>query len=137
MMAVFQSVEGVGDLGSVRSARDYYVSLARGHDAVFLHAGGSPQAYIRHQKTWRHRPGLRQRPLARAPCSGGTRTRKKSMGLEHSVLTSGQTIQNLLPTYGIRLEHKDGFSYPVSFLMEGETASAIRAGDRVRALFRL
>ena len=41
MMAVFQSVEGVGDLGSVRSARDYYVSLARGHDAVFLHAGGS------------------------------------------------------------------------------------------------
>ena len=48
---------------------------------------------------------------------------EKTMGLEHSVLTSGQTIQNLLPTYGIRLEHKDGFSYPVSFLMEGETAS--------------
>ena len=45
------------------------------------------------------------------------------MGLEHSVLTSGQTIQTLLPTYGKRLEHKDGFSYPISFLPEGETAS--------------
>ena len=71
MMAVFQSVEGVGDLGSVRSARDYYVSLARGHDAVFLHAGGSPQAYsaIKNMGVTAldehggHRPGLRQRPL--------------------------------------------------------------------------
>ena len=45
MLGVFQSVEGVGDIGSVRSARDYYVSLALGHDAIFLHAGGSPGAY--------------------------------------------------------------------------------------------
>ena len=45
MLAVFQDIEGVGDLGSVRSARDYYVSLACGHDAIYVHAGGSPQAY--------------------------------------------------------------------------------------------
>ena len=44
MLAVFQDIEGVGDLGSVRSARDYYVSLACGHDAISVHAGGSPQA---------------------------------------------------------------------------------------------
>ena len=45
MLAVFQSVEEVGNIGSVRSARDYYVSLAMGHDALYLHAGGSPGAY--------------------------------------------------------------------------------------------
>ena len=45
MMGVFQNLEGVGDLGSIRSARDYYVSLALGHDAIYIHAGGSPQAY--------------------------------------------------------------------------------------------
>ena len=122
MMAVFQSVEGVGDLGSVRSARDYYVSLARGHDAVFLHAGGSPQAYSAIKNM-----GVTALDCVNGPYEGTLfwrdKTRKKTMGLEHSVLTSGQTIQNLLPTYGIRLEHKDGFSYPVSFLMEGETAS--------------
>ena len=44
-MGVYQDLEGVGDLGSVRSARDYYVSLALGHDAIYIHAGGSPQAY--------------------------------------------------------------------------------------------
>lgn len=46
------------------------------------------------------------------------------MGLEHSVLTSGETILELLPTYSrLRLEHKDGFAYPQEFLDEGETAS--------------
>ena len=42
MLALFQDVEGVGEIGTVRSARDYYVSLAYGHDAIFLHAGGQP-----------------------------------------------------------------------------------------------
>lgn len=122
MMAVFQSVEGVGDLGSVRSARDYYVSLARGHDAVFLHAGGSPHAYSAIKNM-----GVTALDCVNGPYEGTLfwrdKTRKKQMGLEHSVLTSGQTIQELLPTYGKRLEHKDGFSYPISFLPEGETAS--------------
>ena len=62
MMAVFQDVAGAGEIGTVRSARDYYASLAYGHDAVYLHAGGSPQAY-EFIKSRRHCPGLRQRPL--------------------------------------------------------------------------
>ncbi len=33
-----------GDLGSIRSARPYYVSIARAYDAVYVHAGWSPQA---------------------------------------------------------------------------------------------
>ena len=42
MLGVFQTLEGVGDLGSIRSARPYYLELALGHDALFVHAGGSP-----------------------------------------------------------------------------------------------
>ena len=45
IMGLYQDLEDVGDLGSVRSARDYYVNLALGHDAIYIHAGGSPQAY--------------------------------------------------------------------------------------------
>ena len=45
MMGLFQDIQGAGDLGSIRSARDYYVNLAYGHDAIYVHAGGSPQAY--------------------------------------------------------------------------------------------
>ena len=119
MMAVYQSVEGVGALGSVRSARDYYVSLALGHDALFLHAGGSPSAYTA-IKNW----GVAAFDCVNGPYEGTLfwrdQERRRSMGLEHSVLTSGETILELLPTYSYRLEHQDSFSYPVRFLKEGE-----------------
>lgn len=79
---------------------------------------GQPPGLLRHQKH-----GVTALDCVNGPYEGTLfwrdKTRKKTMGLEHSVLTSGQTIQNLLPTYGIRLEHKDGFSYPVSFLIDG------------------
>lgn len=127
MLAVFQSVEGVGNIGSVRSARDYYVSLAYGHDAIFLHAGGSPQAYSA-IKNW----GVTALDCVNGPYEGTLfwrdPERKKTAGLEHSVLTSGDTVQALLPTYKrVTLEHAAGYSYPMSFLADGETASGQRA----------
>ena len=98
MLAVFQSLDGVGDIGSVRSARDYYVSLALGHDALFLHAGGSPSAYLA-IKNW----GAAAFDCVNGPYEGSLfwrdQERRRNMGLEHSVLTSGPVIQELLPTY--------------------------------------
>lgn len=40
------------------------------------------------------------------------------MGLEHSLLTSGTKLQELLPTYTkrVRLTHKEGFAEPLHFL---------------------
>ena len=134
MLGVFQSVEGVGEIGSVRSARDYYVSLAFGHDAIFLHAGGSPQAYDAIQD-W----GVTALDCVNGPYEGTLfwrdQDRRKSMGLEHSVLTSGETILELLPTYKrVTLEHEEGYTYPMSFLPAGETARGEAAG-RVEVRF--
>ncbi|MGE4277628.1 MAG: DUF3048 domain-containing protein [Lawsonibacter sp.] len=134
MLAVFQSVDGVGNIGSVRSARDYYVSIAYGHDAIFLHAGGSPQAYSA-IKNW----GVTALDCVNGPYEGTLfwrdAERKKNAGLEHSVLTSGDTIQELLPTYKrVTLEHASDYSYPMSFLSDGETVSSQRA-DSVTVKF--
>ncbi len=134
MLAVFQSVEGVGNIGSVRSARDYYVSIAYGHDAIFLHAGGSPQAYSA-IKNW----GVTALDCVNGPYEGTLYwrdpDRKKNAGLEHSVLTSGDTISELLPTYKrVTLEHAADYSYPMSFLADGQTASGQRA-DSVSVRF--
>ena len=105
MLAVFQSVEEVGNIGSVRSARDYYVSLAMGHDALYLHAGGSPGAYAA-IKNW----GAAAFDCVNGPYEGTLfwrdKERRKSMGMEHSVLTSGPTITELMPTYSYRLEQR-------------------------------
>jgi hypothetical protein len=110
MLALYQSVEDVGEIGSVRSARDYYVSLALGHDAVFLHAGGSPGAYTA-IKEW----GVTALDCVNGPYEGTLfwrdADRRKTMGLEHSVLTSGEKILELLPTYSrVELEHDQGYS---------------------------
>lgn len=44
MLAVFHS-ENPESIGPIRSAREYFVSISKGIDAVFIHAGGSPGAY--------------------------------------------------------------------------------------------
>lgn len=50
-MGVFSDVSAVAKLGSVRSARKYYVELAQGYDALYAHFGTSNEAkqYIRNQ----------------------------------------------------------------------------------------
>lgn len=122
MLGVFQSVEGVGDIGTVRSARDYYVSIAAGMDAVYLHAGGSPQAYSAIQ-SW----GVTALDCVNGPYEGTLywrdATRRKNAGWEHSVLTSGEKILELLPTYKrVRLEHQEGYQYPMSFAEDATPA---------------
>ena len=63
MMAVFQSVEGVGDLGSVRSARGLLRLPGPGPRRGVPPRGGQPSGLLRHQELGRVRSGLRQRPL--------------------------------------------------------------------------
>ena len=43
MLGIYQHPERVGPIGSVRSARQYFWELSQGHNAVFIHAGGSPE----------------------------------------------------------------------------------------------
>ena len=43
MMAVFDDISDV-DVGYIRSARPYYISLVQSYDAIYVHCGGSSQA---------------------------------------------------------------------------------------------
>lgn len=43
-MAVFTAAD-TDIIGPIRSAREYYVNLARGFDAIYIHCGGSPGGY--------------------------------------------------------------------------------------------
>jgi len=112
MMAVFQDLEGVGDLACVRSARDYYVSLAKGHDAIYIHAGGSPQAYQAFKDLKVSNIDFVNGPYGnmcwRDP------GRKKSAGLEHSLFTSSEKILEQLPEKFAR-EHSEGFQVGWTF----------------------
>ncbi len=125
MLAVYQSMEDVGTIGSVRSARDYYVSLAAGLDAFYLHAGGSATAY----------EYIRDLSVTSFDCVNGPyegtlywrdTDRINSMGMEHSVVTSGDTITERFEGYSVRKEHNDSF---VSSFQFSDTPSLEGAVD--------
>ena len=128
MMGVFQSVEDVGEIGTVRSARPYYVELAMGLDAVYLHAGGSPGAYSI----------IKKYSVSALDCVNGPYegtlfwrdpVRRKNAGLEHSVLTSGEKITQLFPTYtNLRKTHADGYTAPLTFTQDGTPDDGAAAG---------
>lgn len=135
MLAVYQSVEGVGEIGTVRSARDYYVSLAAGLDAIFLHAGGSEGAYAA-IRNW----GVTALDCVNGPYEGTLfwrdAARRKSAGYEHSVLTSGEVISELLPTYSsLRLEHEEDYAAPFVFTQNEVSTDGQEAAEEISVRF--
>lgn len=131
MVAVYQSLDGVGTIGSVRSARSYYIELALAHDAVFIHAGGSEEAYT-DLSAWNvdHLDGVRG---VYSSSSAGLfwRDRDRVPGhhydLEHSLVTSGEAIQTVLGKSSLRLEHEDGYTCTLSFADDGTPAEGVDA----------
>ena len=121
MLGVYQSLEGVGNLGSVRSARSYYLELALGLDALYVHAGGSPGAY-RDIPAWGvdHLDGVRGD--VDAEIFWRDQERRKTKGYEHSLLTSGENIQAYLDMGSLRAEHERGYVYPQAFVPDGTPA---------------
>lgn len=126
MLGVYQTVEGVGTIGSIRSSRPYYLELALGHDAVYLHAGGSEDAYAK-IKAW----GVTALDCVRGPYEGNKpgsnlfwrdADRRKNNGLEHSVVTTGEAILAFFPTYTFRKEHEADYVYPQTFADDGAPA---------------
>lgn len=119
MMAVFQSLDNVQALGSVRSARPYYVELALGLDAIFIHAGGSDDAYASIKNNSAFNIDGVNGPY------GGTMfyrdaQRKKTAGFEHSLFTSGERIQTLLAgsLAKMRQTHKEDYALPLTFAQD-------------------
>ena len=129
MLGVYQTLEGVGNLGSIRSVRPYYLELALGHDALLVHAGGSPEAY-QDIAAWgvNNMDGVNGGSDARIFWRDAAR--RKNAGYEHSLLTSGENVQNYLAKGRYRLTHRDGYQYPVVFSDDG-TPTGGTAAERI------
>ena len=131
MMAVFQDISGVDVVGSCRSSRHYYLDLAQGLDAIYIHAGGSPQAYS----------ALRSRGIDNIDGVNGSgetfyrdSDRRSSMGYEHSLMLDPSLLPAYIEKHKIRTEHDEGYECNLQFadddelILEGaETANKIVA----------
>ncbi|MBD5133058.1 MAG: DUF3048 domain-containing protein [Clostridiales bacterium] len=125
MLAVYLEPEGLGLIGSVRSARQYYWEIAQGHDAVYIHAGASPEFYeTKKSQNLFTVDGVNGR-YSSAGAGMFWRDRDRVAGhhyaYEHSLLTSGEAITAMLEKEN-RGTHKDGYVYQMSFADDGTPA---------------
>ncbi|MCI8594499.1 MAG: DUF3048 domain-containing protein [Oscillospiraceae bacterium] len=125
MLAVYQSVEGLGIIGSIRSSRPYYLELALGHDALYIHAGGSEDAYAK-IKSWGVDAFDCVRGGYESRTPGGNMMwrdpeRKANMAYEHTVVTTGEAILQYLPEK-VEKTHASGYQYGQTFVDDGTPA---------------
>lgn len=130
MLAIYSEPENLGLVGSVRSARQYYWEVAQGHDAVYIHAGSSPEFY-----ETKNRLGLFTVDGVNGYYSSASagmfwRDRDRVEGhhyaYEHSLLTSGEAITTMLAKWELE-EHSDGYVYEMTFADDGTPAGGVSA----------
>ena len=124
MLAVYQTLDGIGTLGSIRSSRPYYIELALGHDALYVHAGGSPEAY-QDLKSWKvnNIDGVNG-SASQSAVFWRDQERRKTMDYEHTLVTSGEKIQSFWDSSKYAKTHGDGYTYSQTFTDEPLTGGA-------------
>ncbi len=129
LVAIFQDFD-TQKIGSVRSARHYFIDFAYDYDAVFVHHGGSPQAYdliAKNKVNDLDGMKLEGKTFWRDPA----RAAIKSM-YEHSSYTNAERILSAIEAAGYRnVLNEDldvGFTFLSRFakLMGAEDANYIR-----------
>ncbi len=114
LVAVFKDFDSK-KIGPVRSARDYFIDFAYDHDALFVHHGGSPQAYsdIKKYKT-QDLDGMKD---ASTFWRDPERYKIASM-IEHSSYTNAENILRDWAGKNYRLDMPEEFETPFDFYEE-------------------
>jgi hypothetical protein len=117
LVAIFQS-HFPEKIGSVRSAREYFIDFAFNHDAIFIYHGGSPSGYGRIRSTGitnmdggslEGRTFWRDTSNPEWAANRGTRSR------EHSSYTGGEQILSHLEAQEIRTYIGDDPAFGFNF----------------------
>ena len=96
LLAIFKDPSKIDHLASVRSARPYFIDMAQSYGAVYMHFGGSVPAY----DAIKARGDLIALDGIRGGWEGSLYhrdpDRKKNIGYEHSVYTTGGDVEAAL-----------------------------------------
>ncbi len=123
LMMISTEYEKLPKVGSVRSARDYYIDYAESFNCIFIHAGGSTYAY----DTLANR-GTNRIDGVNGPSPAGTFARDKDRlnagyASEHTLfLQGGEAIKNAIESLAYNTEKAEGYETPMVFKPWGETA---------------
>ncbi len=111
-LGIFTDLENVEKVGSIRSARKYFVELAQGYDAAYVHAGGSGEAtnYLSTLKNMNLDAGLSATHFYR------DQDRLNSgYSLEHTLFGSGEKILAFAKQQGVSTRLTEAKTYAMTF----------------------
>lgn len=124
LMMLSTEYEFLPKVGSVRSARDYYIDFADGFDSIFVHAGGSTYAY----NTLANR-NTDNIDGVNGPSPKGTFARDKDrlaagVASEHTLfMQGGEALKAAIESLKFRTEKKDDADTPMVFKAWDEVAT--------------
>ncbi len=131
LLAVFDDISGISQIGTIRSARPYYLDFAQSVDAVYVHIGGSPEAYSQIKSR-----GMDSYDLIEGRYNAmywRDKDRIKQSGYEHSVFTSGERIMERIESDGVRMTR--GSSYGTAFNFSEDAEYEGTDATKISAVF--
>lgn len=125
-LAIYQDIYDVGVVGSIRSARMYFVDIADSYDAIFIHAGSSPTGYSEIDRT-----GIQNIDGVNGASDIFYRdkARKSRSGYEHSLMFNSSLLPDFEIKYKLNTAHEDDFRCNLTFTADGTPANGGTAND--------
>ncbi len=130
LVGVYSDISRVGEIGAVRSARDYFLDVAHIHSAILVHAGGSSYFYDRDIASGYDT--VDEITMHELPSGTFWRDSDKrySRGYEHSLETSGEKLVEAFKSLGYETEldePKPTFEfYSEPTVPDGDTAEMVK-----------
>lgn len=137
LMMISTEYEKLTKVGSVRSARDYYIDYAQGYDCIFVHAGGSPYAYSTiSNRAIQNIDGVAGKDLTGSGhCFFRDPERLGKYSSEHTLmLINGEELAAAINNYSYRTEKAEGYEAPMNFVPYFETATLENSATHVKVV---
>ena len=134
LMMISNDWEKLPNIGSCRSARDYYIDYSESYNCIFIHAGGSTYAY----DTLAAR-GTDNIDGVRGP-SGNMFYRDQDRinsgySYEHTLfIYDGAAIKSTIESVGYSTTKAEGYEEPVNLMPWGETATLDNEAKHIKVV---
>ena len=125
LLGIFNDYSNLEKLGSIRSCRPYYVTVAMEYDAIYMHYGQSPQGEEKLSSS-----GINN--LSGLSSEGGvTYYRASDRVSPHNVFTDTEKIKAGIEQKGYETKHSDSFKSVFSF---NEEITAPAGGEKAEKI---
>lgn len=136
LMMIATEYEKLPQVGSVRSARDYYIDFAESYNCIFVHAGGSDYAYnTMRERGTDHLDGVQGSSALWYQTNTFWRDteRLKNYSSEHTLMVkSGEGLAEGIKHMGIGTDKAAGYETPVNFAEFGKTVTLANGAVHAR-----